>query len=231
MDWLLYVVIAVLIVMFFVAKKPTPKDTPRKENIPLPYKKRDDFLSASELSFYRTLSTYLENSAIICPKVAVKEIVFIGKGTGKDYIKFFNFIAKKHVDFVLCDVNTMQVICAIELDDKSHQKEARKQRDTFLDRVFDVAQIPLIHIKAQSGYSRENIKEILDCFESINSGKTDLSSEIKDKSNIVPEENNIPTCPKCGIPMIKRKVTQGANSGMEFYGCTNYPQCREIKKS
>lgn len=35
-------------------------------------------------------------------------------------------------------------------------------------------------------------------------------------------------CPKCGAPMIKRKATKGPNAGNEFYGCSNYPQCRCI---
>ncbi|MDD2361760.1 MAG: topoisomerase DNA-binding C4 zinc finger domain-containing protein [Oscillospiraceae bacterium] len=37
-------------------------------------------------------------------------------------------------------------------------------------------------------------------------------------------------CPKCRIPMVKRKAAQGARSGKEFYGCSNYPKCREVKQ-
>lgn len=230
MDWILYVIIGVLIVLFFVVKKPSTKDVPQNENVTLPYKKRDDFLSASELSFYRTLGTFLENKATICPKVAVKEIVFIGNGVGKDYMKFFNYIAKKHVDFVLCDARTMQVICAVELDDKSHQREARRQRDAFIDRVFATSQIPLFHIKAQSGYTKEDLKEILNCFFPEEPTKLDIADEIAIKIETFQEETNDPICPKCSIPMVKRKATQGANSGKEFYGCSNYPKCREIKQ-
>ena len=230
MDWILYVIIGVLIVLFFVVKKPSSKDAPQNENVTLPYKKRDDFLSASELSFYRTLGTFLESKAIICPKVAVKEIVFIGNGVGKDYMKFFNYIAKKHVDFVLCDARTMQVICAVELDDKSHQREARRQRDAFIDRVFATSQIPLFHIKAQSGYTKEDFKEILNCFLPEEPTKLDIADEIAIKTETLQEETNSPICPKCSILMVKRKATQGANSGKEFYGCSNYPKCREIKQ-
>lgn len=35
-------------------------------------------------------------------------------------------------------------------------------------------------------------------------------------------------CPKCGAPMIKRKAAKGANAGIEFYGCPNFPKCRGI---
>lgn len=229
MDWILYAIIGVMIVLFVFAKKPPAKDEPKSKNDVLPYKKRDDFLSASELSFYLTLGTFLENRATICPKVAIKEIVFIGSGVGKDYMKFFNYIAKKHVDFVLCDKETMDIICAIELDDKSHQKEARRQRDAFVDRVFADSQIPLFHIKAQSGYTKEDFKEILNLLFKEESTKLNIIDENVIKAEHLQEEIAAPVCPKCSIPMVKRKARQGANYGKEFYGCSNYPKCREIK--
>ena len=39
---------------------------------------------------------------------------------------------------------------------------------------------------------------------------------------VIPE----PSCPKCGKAMSKRTAKQGANIGNEFWGCTNFPQCR-----
>ncbi len=44
MDWILYVIIGILIVLFIVVKKPSSKDVPQNENVTLPYKKRDDFI-------------------------------------------------------------------------------------------------------------------------------------------------------------------------------------------
>jgi hypothetical protein len=35
-------------------------------------------------------------------------------------------------------------------------------------------------------------------------------------------------CPKCGVPMVRRKAVRGKNAGNEFYGCPNYPHCHEI---
>lgn len=34
-----------------------------------------------------------------------------------------------------------------------------------------------------------------------------------------------PKCPVCGEKMIRRVVKKGANSGAEFWGCSNYPHC------
>jgi len=39
--------------------------------------------------------------------------------------------------------------------------------------------------------------------------------------------NEIPMCPKCGVPMVRRKAAKGKDIGKEFYGCSNYPKCRK----
>jgi len=38
----------------------------------------------------------------------------------------------------------------------------------------------------------------------------------------------IPTCPKCGKPMMLRTAQKGKNSGKQFWGCTGYPECKNI---
>ncbi len=38
----------------------------------------------------------------------------------------------------------------------------------------------------------------------------------------------VPVCPKCSVPMVKRVAKRGANQGKEFWGCPNYPKCRQI---
>ena len=35
-----------------------------------------------------------------------------------------------------------------------------------------------------------------------------------------------PTCPNCDIKMMIRTISKGKNSGMKFWGCTNYPKCK-----
>ena len=38
-------------------------------------------------------------------------------------------------------------------------------------------------------------------------------------------QNNPPTCPRCGKPMIKRVAKKGIHSGKEFWSCSSYPEC------
>lgn len=37
----------------------------------------------------------------------------------------------------------------------------------------------------------------------------------------------VPSCPRCGRPMILRTARKGARAGSRFWGCTGYPKCRE----
>ena len=43
-------------------------------------------------------------------------------------------------------------------------------------------------------------------------------------------KQNAPTCPNCGKPMAKRKATTGTSAGKEFWGCTDYPECKGIRQ-
>ena len=39
------------------------------------------------------------------------------------------------------------------------------------------------------------------------------------------------TCPRCGRPMALRTARHGTHTGEQFYGCTGYPDCRQILPS
>jgi len=38
-------------------------------------------------------------------------------------------------------------------------------------------------------------------------------------------EPDVPDCPQCGSPMVRRKATRGRKAGQSFWGCTHYPNC------
>jgi restriction system protein len=43
------------------------------------------------------------------------------------------------------------------------------------------------------------------------------------------KQDTVPDCPRCGIDMVRRVARQGANAGKDFWGCGNFPTCRETK--
>jgi hypothetical protein len=117
----------------------------------LPYRKRDYLLTAAERSFYEVLYSVLDDQLIVFPKVRLADLVYMPKGTA-DRQTHFNRIQSKHVDFVLCDREKIRPVLVIELDDASHEEEARRDRDTFVDASLSAAGLPILHIPAQRSY-------------------------------------------------------------------------------
>ncbi len=74
---------------------------PAQVGTELPYRQRDDFLSAAELSFYRVLAGAVGTRAAICCKVNLGDVFFVVSGKGNQGYR--NKIDRKHVDFLLCD--------------------------------------------------------------------------------------------------------------------------------
>ncbi|MEP7135519.1 MAG: DUF2726 domain-containing protein [Chloroflexota bacterium] len=199
----------------FLKKKTVPKT--------LPYRLRDDFLSPAEFSFYKVLSSVVGAQLTIQSKVRLADIFFVARPN--ENVSFFNRIAQKHLDFLVCDSKTMKPFFGIELDDSSHKRNDRQERDEFVESVCQVAGLPLLRFPVQREY---NSREIA----------AQISPFLKDKVDVAiapsqPEINkqvgSVPLCSKCGVPMVLRTVAQGEHKGKQFYGCPNYPRCREMK--
>jgi hypothetical protein len=179
-----------------------------------PYLLRDDFLTPAERSLYGVMNGILQGKAIICPKVRLGDLFFVTRDASSNQASR-NRIERKHVDFVLCDPATMKPLAAVELDDKSHEAQHRKERDHFVDGVFEAAGLPLIRITAKRQY---NVAEIGAQLTQALTPKPPPLREIKAET---------PTCPKCRTPMIRRTASKGSQKGNDFWGCKNYPNCRQ----
>lgn len=188
------------------------------DNGMLPYAKRDDFLSPSELSFYKILNQVITDNMTLCTKVRLGDIFFVKK-KGKSYIAYLNKINRKHVDFLICKASNLEPICGIELDDTSHQREKSIETDIFKDKVFLSAGLPLIRFINKNTYNIAEVKEKLE--EAISKSKLKNSNSENSKELT----SNVPICPKCLIPMVKRTATKGEHAGEIFYGCSNFPKC------
>jgi restriction system protein len=65
--------------------------------------------------------------------------------------------------------------------------------------------------------------ELLSTVQRKSAGRDDSRSE-----KFVNSENP-PTCPKCGLTMVERVARRGKNAGNRFYGCSQYPKCKETQ--
>lgn len=191
----------------------------------LPYRLRDDFLSPAEFSFYKVLTSTLGSRFVVQSKVRLADIFFVARPN--ENVAYFNKIAQRHLDFLVCDTATMKPLLGIELDDASHRRDSRQERDEFVERVFQAAKLPLLRFPVQREYNAREIATQIAPFLKNTAASPDVSEPAS--TTAAPSDNVVPLCPKCGIPMVLRTVTQGEHKGKQFYGCTNYPRCREVK--
>ena len=70
-----------------------------------------------------------------------------------------NAVMAKSVDFVICDVLTLDPVAAIEVDDRSHLLPKRRDRDAFVNEVFAEIGVPLLRVKAQRNYSVAELRD------------------------------------------------------------------------
>ena len=202
----------------------------RESKLPtvLPYKVRDDFLSPAELSYYKVLSSFIGPNVTIFPKVRLADILFVSRPN--ENIGFFNRISRRHVDFLLCDAVNLKPTLVIELDDLSHSRSNRKEKDSFLDEALAAAGLPILRVTARRQYSREEVIDPLLPF--LSGSKNEAVSpeadvEVETTAQISPKESS-PLCPKCEVPMVLRIASKGAHKGSSFYGCQNFPNCRNV---
>ncbi len=122
----------------------------------LPYRKKYYLFSEAEKKFYDVLKTALKDEYLIFAKVRVADLLYSSKSK-RSWQTDFNRIKAKHIDFVICDKEKISPLVAIELDDSSHNRYDRKQRDNFIDEAFKVAQLPLLHIKNSYQYDQQSL--------------------------------------------------------------------------
>ena len=194
------------------------EDEEQKVEDTFPYRLRDDFLSDAERSFYLVVKGMMADIFTICPKVSLSDVFYVIRPNENGGA--FNRINRKHVDFLVCETKTLKPVFAIELDDSSHQRPDRVERDEFVDKVFDAASLPLLHIPARANY---NVQELGVLFRQVLQKEKPIESP-----KPIPETGQAPCCPKCGVQMVLRTAQRGSNAGQKFYGCPNYPRCKEV---
>jgi len=150
---ILIIIIFVLLLRNAEPRKNIIQTLPKEENnYNDKYIKREYLLTETELKFYKQLKKITDElNLTICPQVTLYEIL-----RSKKY-KDFNKIQSKSIDFVITEPNLKIKLC-IELDDPSHLKNKRIQRDVFINELFHDLDIKLLRIPVQNFYDLENLK-------------------------------------------------------------------------
>lgn len=194
------------------------KSTPLKElEDRLPYRLREQFMSTPELALFRVLKNMVQDYYVICPKVALNDIFYIVRPN--ENVHFFNKIFRKHVDFLLCEPDTLKPAFGIELVKPIARNETR-EADKFMEDLFLSAGLPLVHIPSNDHYDDDDLAELFkfSIVKVKNSGSLRASSEA----------DSVPMCPVCGRMMVLRIHRSGPDAGKKYYGCMDSPKCDGI---
>lgn len=182
-----------------------------------PFRLREDFLTSTEIVFYHFLQTIIADRFIICPKVPLSQVISVTRPN--ENVQFINKISRRNIDFLLCTNKTIKPIMGIDLVEPKNIEGQSNVSDS-QQNIFNSAGLPLVRIPISDNYE---IAQIVPIFRAallkIKEGKRPV------KGN--PLTDFSPICPKCGITMVLRITRHGINAGRQYYGCMNFPECKE----
>ncbi len=126
------------------------------------YRVYKPLFTPGEYQFYEVLKDVVGDKALIFGQVRVSDIVNPVRGlSSSDRQCALNRIHMKHFDFVLCDKKDSRVLCVIELNDETHKRKDRRERDEFLKHVCDSAGLKLFSTKTKSSYPKDVLRDAL----------------------------------------------------------------------
>ncbi|BCO11320.1 Potential queD like [Citrifermentans bremense] len=212
----------------------------------LAFQSREPFLSPAERSFLGVLEQALDNNYRVLGKVRLGDLIKPAKGLSKSKrVSALNKVNQKHVDFVVCSSTDLAVLGVVELDDQSHGREDRAERDLFVDEALSGAGIPIARFSAKKGYQIQEVRtKLADMFKITLIGSAStlpqaqeptppqavLKSEPGSTPTVAQPEHMemIPMCERCGATMVKRQAKNGEHAGKFFWACSTFPKCRQV---
>lgn len=132
------VVIAVLVLLSVLKRKSEGSDEV------WPFYAKKPLSQPEQVLYFRLVSALPEQ--IILAQVQLSRLLGVKKGN--NYQTWFNRIHQMSADFVVCNKD-FSVVAVIELDDKSHQREDRREADKKKDKALSSAGIRIVrwHVK------------------------------------------------------------------------------------
>ena len=153
MTGILIIIIIILILERIINKRPKEEkqnDTNSMDYSTL-YTKKEYIMTSEELKFYKLLKSITNKyNLTIFTQVSLYALI------KSNNIKDFNKIKSKSIDFVITDNNGKIKFC-IELDDETHLKENRQERDLFINKLLSQIGINLIRIPKQNFYNLQEL--------------------------------------------------------------------------
>jgi len=151
-------VIVILVVVVFAAVAAGKARSGSGSAVGFPYQRAPDLFSAAERSFLGVLDQAASPEYRIFGKVRVADVAAIKPGLSASARQgALNRVASKHFDFVVCRASDFSVVCAVELNDKTHGSKRGQARDELVVGVCRAIGLPLLQVPAQRAYAVTDI--------------------------------------------------------------------------
>lgn len=148
--------IVIALVIALAALKAAVEGRDEKEKPKYRYTRKQFFLTRAEHECYDALVAAVGDKYHVFAQVHLPTILD-NKVKGQDWRAALAHINRKSVDFVLCDKAYISPKLAIELDDKSHERPDRQERDREVERILADAGVPLLRLENKGRFDSSEL--------------------------------------------------------------------------
>jgi very-short-patch-repair endonuclease len=150
---ILGIIFAIVIASSFVKEVFDGKSEEKNE---YKYKRKNFFLTRAEHECFDALIEAVGSEYLIFAQVHLASLLD-NKVIGQNWRGAFKHINQKSVDFVLCDKNYISPKLAIELDDRTHERPDRQERDREVERILKDAGLPLLRLENNGKFDQNEL--------------------------------------------------------------------------
>lgn len=144
-----YIILGLIIFAAILVARLTAHSTAKKKvfkNNLYNYTAKQSMMTRAESDFFIKLQRTVQEKYYVFPQVHLSAILD-HRVKGQEWRYAFRHINGKSVDYVLCNRLTLKPTYAIELDDHTHDARDRQRRDSEVERIFEVANLPLVRFR------------------------------------------------------------------------------------
>ena len=166
LSWLISIIILIGIVYILkgIGKIKQTEDTndnnDQTKKSQYKYYAKPYVMTSRENECFKILNEIFGSKWFVVPQVHLSALLDY-RVKGQNWNAAFRHINGKSVDFVLIGKESYKVICVIELDDSTHNKPERKERDVEIERIFNQAKIPLARISKFEAMTKAELAKVI----------------------------------------------------------------------
>jgi len=122
------------------------------------YRRKERLMTSVEADFMQVLLEIVGDKYRVFPQIHLSSVLD-HKVEGQTWKYALGHINSKSVDYVVSDKDQFRPLVAIELDDKTHDRESRRLRDKEVERIFAEAKLPLVRFSNSQSHEVETVRQ------------------------------------------------------------------------